>query len=72
MRCEKPQGRGYGRILIEAGCDRARQLQHSRIALLSDPDDGNIEGDGGLANATLGISHGQNHDFFILSKRNLL
>jgi ribosomal protein S18 acetylase RimI-like enzyme len=32
------QGRGYGRILIEAGCDRARRLQHSRIALLVEVD----------------------------------
>jgi ribosomal protein S18 acetylase RimI-like enzyme len=32
------QGRGYGHILIEAGCDRARQLQHSRIALLVEVD----------------------------------
>jgi ribosomal protein S18 acetylase RimI-like enzyme len=32
------QGRGYGRTLIEAGCDRARRLQHSRIALLVEVD----------------------------------
>jgi ribosomal protein S18 acetylase RimI-like enzyme len=32
------QGRGYGRILIEAGCHRARRLQHSRIALLVEVD----------------------------------
>jgi ribosomal protein S18 acetylase RimI-like enzyme len=32
------QGRGYGRILIEAGCDWARRLQHSRIALLVEVD----------------------------------
>jgi ribosomal protein S18 acetylase RimI-like enzyme len=32
------QGRGYGRILIEAGCDRARQLKHSVVALLVDVD----------------------------------
>jgi len=28
------QGKGYGRKLIEAGCDRARKLGHHRIALL--------------------------------------
>jgi ribosomal protein S18 acetylase RimI-like enzyme len=28
------QGKGYGRKLIEAGCDRARKLGHQRIALL--------------------------------------
>jgi ribosomal protein S18 acetylase RimI-like enzyme len=28
------QGKGYGRKLIEAGCDRARKLGHLRIALL--------------------------------------
>lgn len=32
------QGRGYGGILIKAGCDRARQLRHSRIALLVEVD----------------------------------
>jgi ribosomal protein S18 acetylase RimI-like enzyme len=32
------QGKGYGRRLIEAGCDRARQLKHSRIALLVQAD----------------------------------
>ena len=30
------QGRGYGSALIEAGCDRARQLGHKRFALLVD------------------------------------
>jgi ribosomal protein S18 acetylase RimI-like enzyme len=30
------QGRGYGRQLIEAGCDRARKLGHLRVALLVD------------------------------------
>ena len=29
------QGRGYGRILIEAGCDWARQLKHSSRGALS-------------------------------------
>jgi ribosomal protein S18 acetylase RimI-like enzyme len=32
------QGRGYGRILIEAGCDRARLLGHSRLGLLVEAD----------------------------------
>ena len=32
------QGKGYGRKLIEAGCDRARELRHHRIALLVDVD----------------------------------
>jgi ribosomal protein S18 acetylase RimI-like enzyme len=32
------QGKGYGRKLIEAGCDRARKLGHRRIALLVEVD----------------------------------
>ena len=28
------QGKGYGSLLIEAGCDRARKLGHLRMALL--------------------------------------
>jgi ribosomal protein S18 acetylase RimI-like enzyme len=32
------QGRGYGRLLIEAGRDRARQLKHSSLALLVEVD----------------------------------
>jgi ribosomal protein S18 acetylase RimI-like enzyme len=32
------QGKGYGRKLIEAGCDRARKLGHHRIALLVEVD----------------------------------
>ena len=32
------QGKGYGRKLIEAVCDRARQLGHARIALLVEVD----------------------------------
>jgi ribosomal protein S18 acetylase RimI-like enzyme len=32
------QGRGYGRLLIEAGCNRARQLQHTCVALLVEVD----------------------------------
>jgi ribosomal protein S18 acetylase RimI-like enzyme len=32
------QGKGYGRKLIEAGCDRARRLGHLRIALLVEVD----------------------------------
>jgi ribosomal protein S18 acetylase RimI-like enzyme len=32
------QGKGYGRKLIEAGCDRARKLGHERIALLVEVD----------------------------------
>jgi ribosomal protein S18 acetylase RimI-like enzyme len=32
------QGRGYGRILIEAGCDWARRLNHSSVALLVEVD----------------------------------
>jgi ribosomal protein S18 acetylase RimI-like enzyme len=32
------QGKGYGRQLIEAGCDRARKLGHHRIALLVEVD----------------------------------
>lgn len=32
------QGKGYGRKLIEAACDRARKLGHSRISLLVDVD----------------------------------
>jgi ribosomal protein S18 acetylase RimI-like enzyme len=32
------QGKGYGRQLIEAGCDRARKLGHRRIALLIEVD----------------------------------
>jgi ribosomal protein S18 acetylase RimI-like enzyme len=31
--CPRCQGKGYGRQLIEAGCDRARKLRHHRIAL---------------------------------------
>ncbi len=32
------QGKGYGRKLIEAGCDRARNLGHLRMALLVELD----------------------------------
>jgi ribosomal protein S18 acetylase RimI-like enzyme len=32
------QGRGYGRLLIEAGCNWARQLKHSCVALLVEVD----------------------------------
>lgn len=32
------QGKGYGRKLIEAGCDRARQRGHLRMALLVEVD----------------------------------
>jgi GNAT superfamily N-acetyltransferase len=32
------QGRGYGRLLIAAGCDWARRLKHSRLALLVEAD----------------------------------
>jgi ribosomal protein S18 acetylase RimI-like enzyme len=32
------QGRGYGGQLIEAGCDRARQLGHRRMALVVEVD----------------------------------
>jgi GNAT superfamily N-acetyltransferase len=32
------QGKGYGRQLIEAACDRARELGHSRLALLVEID----------------------------------
>jgi ribosomal protein S18 acetylase RimI-like enzyme len=32
------QGKGYGRQLIEAGCDRARKLGHHRIAPLVEVD----------------------------------
>jgi ribosomal protein S18 acetylase RimI-like enzyme len=32
------QGKGYGRQLIEAGCDQARKLGHHRIALLIEVD----------------------------------
>jgi ribosomal protein S18 acetylase RimI-like enzyme len=32
------QGKGYGRQLIEAGCDQARKLGHHRIALLVEVD----------------------------------
>jgi ribosomal protein S18 acetylase RimI-like enzyme len=32
------QGKGYGRQLIEAGCDRARNLGHHRMALLVEVD----------------------------------
>jgi ribosomal protein S18 acetylase RimI-like enzyme len=32
------QGRGYGRKLIEAACERARELGHLRIALLVEVD----------------------------------
>jgi ribosomal protein S18 acetylase RimI-like enzyme len=32
------QGRGYGRLLIATGCDWARQLKHSRLALLVEVD----------------------------------
>jgi ribosomal protein S18 acetylase RimI-like enzyme len=32
------QGKGYGRQLIEAGCDRARKLGHHRMALLVEMD----------------------------------
>ena len=32
------QGKGYGRQLIEAGCDRARQHGHLRMALLVEVD----------------------------------
>jgi ribosomal protein S18 acetylase RimI-like enzyme len=32
------QGKGYGRKLIEAACDRARKLRHQRIALLVEVD----------------------------------
>ncbi len=32
------QGKGYGRKLIEAGCDRARKLGHIRMALLVEVD----------------------------------
>jgi GNAT superfamily N-acetyltransferase len=38
--CVSPrcQGKGYGRQLIEAGCDRARKLGHHRISLLVEVD----------------------------------
>jgi ribosomal protein S18 acetylase RimI-like enzyme len=38
--CVSPsyRGRGHGRKLIEAGCDRARQLGHLRMALLVEVD----------------------------------
>jgi ribosomal protein S18 acetylase RimI-like enzyme len=32
------QGKGYGSLLIEAGCDRARKLGHLRMALLVEVD----------------------------------
>jgi len=32
------QGRGYGRQLIEAGCDRARKFGHRRMALIVEVD----------------------------------
>ena len=32
------QGKGYGRNLIEAVCDRARKLGHHAVALLADVD----------------------------------
>ena len=32
------QGKGYGRQLVEAGCDRVRKLGHHRIALLIEVD----------------------------------
>ena len=32
------QGKGYGSLLIEAGCDRARKLGHLRMALLVEAD----------------------------------
>jgi ribosomal protein S18 acetylase RimI-like enzyme len=32
------RGRGYGSALIEAGCDHARKLGHTRFALLVDAD----------------------------------
>jgi ribosomal protein S18 acetylase RimI-like enzyme len=32
------QGKGYGRQLIEAGCDRARKLGYHRMALLVEID----------------------------------
>ena len=32
------QGKGYGRKLIEAGCDRASKLGHRRMALMVEVD----------------------------------
>jgi hypothetical protein len=57
------QGKGYGRKLIEAGCDRASKLGHRRMALMVEVDHApaiRLYEHSGFARTTLGGSPDRN------------